>query len=77
MGKCPAGPQPFLRQRLREMEASLEQNSSCSLTQSQARAFNQRWGAVNAAEEQESAATSVAQKFRQLEALLTSARHLG
>ena len=47
------------------------------LTKNEARAFKQRWAAVNAAERQELAATLVAQKFRQSEALLASARHLG
>jgi transcriptional regulator with XRE-family HTH domain len=70
-------PQPVLLQRLLEIKASLSQGSSDHLTKYEARAFKQRWAAVNAAERQELAATPVVQKFRQLEALLASARHLG
>ena len=47
------------------------------LVKHEARAFKQRWDAVNAAERQELASTPVAQKFRQLEALLASAKQLG
>jgi len=70
-------PQPVLLQRLREIKTSLSQGSSDHLTKHKARAFKQRWDAVNAAERQELAFTPVAQKFRQLEALLASARQLG
>ena len=70
-------PQPFLLQRLREMETFLGQGSGRHLTKHEAWTFKQRWDAVNVAERQELAATPVAQKFRQLEALLASARHLG
>ena len=70
-------PQPASLQRLLEIKTSLSQGSSGRLTQNEARAFKQRWAAVNAAERQELAATPVAQKFRQSEALLASARHLG
>jgi transcriptional regulator with XRE-family HTH domain len=70
-------PQPVLLQRLLEMATSLEQGSFRHLTKHEARAFKQRWDAVNAAEIQELATTPVAQKFRQLEALLASARQLG
>jgi len=70
-------PQPARLQRLLEIKTSLSQGSSGRLTKNEARAFKQRWAAVNAAERQELAATPVAQKFRQTEALLASARHLG
>jgi transcriptional regulator with XRE-family HTH domain len=70
-------PQPVLLERLRELQSSLSPGSSDHLSQQEAQAFKQRWDAVNAAEHQELAATPVAQKFRQLEALLASARHLG
>jgi putative transcriptional regulator len=70
-------PQPVLRQCLLEMATSLGQGSFRHLTTREAQAFKQRWAAVNAAERQELASTPVAQKFRQLEALLASARQLG
>jgi len=70
-------PQPVLLQRLLEMATSLGQGSFHHLTKQEARAFKQRWNLVNSAERQELASTPVAQKFRQLEALLASARQLG
>jgi len=70
-------PQPVLLERLRAIKTSLSQGSSDRVTKQEALAFKQRWDAVNAAERQELASTPVAQKFRQLEALLASARHLG
>jgi transcriptional regulator with XRE-family HTH domain len=70
-------PQPVLLERLREIQTTLSQGSSDHLTKHEAWAFKQRWDAVNAAERQELAATPLVQKFRQLEALLASARHLG
>jgi putative transcriptional regulator len=70
-------PQPASLQRLLEIKTSLSQVSSGRLTKNEARAFKQRWAVVNAAERQELAATPVAQKFRQSEALLASARLLG
>jgi putative transcriptional regulator len=70
-------PQPFLLQRLLEIETSLGQGSFRHLTKREARAFKQRWEAVSAAEREDLAATPVAQKFRQLEALIASARRLG
>jgi len=70
-------PQPVLLARLREMKTSLSQDPSDHLTKREARAFKQRWEAVNAAEREDLAATPVAQKFRQLEALIASARQLG
>jgi uncharacterized protein len=47
------------------------------LTKQEARAFTQKWNLVNSAERQELASTPVAQKFRQLEALLVLAKQLG
>jgi hypothetical protein len=76
-GKARLGPTPVLLARLREIETSLEQGSSDHLTKREARAFKKRWAMVNAAERQDLAATPVAQKFRQLEALIVSARQLG
>ena len=70
-------PQPARLQRLLEIKTSLSQGSSGRLTKNEARAFKQRWDAVNAAERQELASTSVAQIFRQLEAFFASARQLG
>jgi transcriptional regulator with XRE-family HTH domain len=70
-------PQPVLLARLREMKTSLRQGSSDHLTKHEARAFKQRWEGVNAAEREDLATTPVAQKFRQLEALIASARQLG
>jgi hypothetical protein len=58
-------------------QTSLSQGSSGRLTKNEARAFKQRWASVNAAERQELPAAPVAQKFRQSEALLASARHPG
>jgi hypothetical protein len=62
---------------LMEIKTSLSQGSSGLLTKNEARAFKQRWAAVNGAERQELATTPVAQKFRPSEALLASAKHLG
>ena len=70
-------PQPARLQRLLEIKTSLSQGFSGCLTKNEAQAFKQRCAVVNAAERQELAATSVAQKFRQSEALLASAMHLG
>jgi transcriptional regulator with XRE-family HTH domain len=76
-GNARRRPQPVLLARLRKMKTSLSQGSSDHLTEREARAFKQRWEAVNAAERQDLASTPVAQKFRQLEALIASARQLG
>ena len=70
-------PQPVFLQRLLEMATSLGQGSFRHLTKQEARAFKQRWNLVNSAERQELASTPMAQKFRQLEALLASAKQLG
>lgn len=47
------------------------------ITKSQARAFRERWKAVNAAERAELRATSVAEKLHQLAALMGSVRMPG
>jgi len=47
------------------------------VTKGEAQAFKQRAGAVNAAEREELRSTTVADKFRQVAALLASARKLG
>ena len=70
-------PQPVLLQRLLEKATSLGQDSFRHISKQEARAFKQRWNLVNSAERQELASTPVAQKFRQLEALLASASQLG
>jgi transcriptional regulator with XRE-family HTH domain len=70
-------PQPFLLKRLLEMEAALGEVAGGRLTRKEAQAFKRRWEAVNAAEKEELASTSAADKFRQVAALLASAGHLG
>lgn len=47
------------------------------MTKAQGRAFRRRWKAVNAAEIEELRSTPAAQKFRQLAALMVSAKELG
>ena len=47
------------------------------ITKTQARAFRERWKAVNAAEREELRATTVAAKLRQLAALMGSVRTRG
>lgn len=70
-------PQPFLLKRLAEMEATWHTESVGRLTKEEALAFKRRWQAVNAAEKYELASTPVADKFRQVAALLVSADKLG
>jgi transcriptional regulator with XRE-family HTH domain len=70
-------PQPFLLKRLLEMAAASGQVSGARLTRGEAQAFKQRWKAVNAAEKEELASTTVADKFRQVAALLESVGKLG
>jgi putative transcriptional regulator len=70
-------PQPFLLKRLLEMEAALDEGSAGPLAKGEAQAFKRRWEAVNTAENDELASTPVADKFRQVAALLASARELG
>jgi len=70
-------PQPFLLKRLLEMEAALGAGLAARLTRVEAQAFKRRWEAVNAAEREELGSTPVADKFRQLAALLASAGKLG
>jgi hypothetical protein len=76
-GKGRRGPPPVLLTRLRDIEASWEHSSSDHLTTRAARAFIKRWAVANAAEWQDLAATPVAQKLRQVEALRVSAGQLG
>lgn len=47
------------------------------ITKAEARAFRERWEAINAAEQEELRTTSVAHKLRQLAALMASAEGLG
>jgi hypothetical protein len=47
------------------------------ITKSQARAFRERWKAVNVAEREELRATSMAEKLQQLAALMGSVRMQG
>jgi putative transcriptional regulator len=70
-------PQPFLMNRLLEMEVTFDKGSAERLTRGEAQAFKRRWEAVNAAEKEELGSTPVAHKFRQLTALLASAGTLG
>jgi putative transcriptional regulator len=70
-------PQPFLLKRLLEMEAASASSPAGRLTRKEAQAFKGRWEAVNAAERVEMGSTPVAQKFRQVAALLASAGKLG
>jgi len=70
-------PQPFLLKRLLEMEAASGKGSAGRMSKGEAQAFKRRWEAVNAAEREELASTPVADKFRQVAALLASAGKLG
>jgi transcriptional regulator with XRE-family HTH domain len=70
-------PQPFLVKRLLEMEATLGEGLAGRLTRGEAQAYKRRWEAVNAAEREELASTPVADKFRQVAALLSSGEKLG
>jgi len=70
-------PQPFLLKRLLEMKATSGKVLGGRLTRGEAQAFKQRWKAVNAAEREELASTPVADKFRQVAALVASAKKLG
>lgn len=47
------------------------------ITKAEARAFRRRWKAANAAEIEELRSTPISQKFRQLAALMASAKQLG
>ena len=70
-------PHPFLLRRLLEMKAALDKVPRPRLTKAQAQAFQQRWQAVQAAEDEELASRPVAEKFRQLAGLMASAQQLG
>jgi putative transcriptional regulator len=70
-------PQPFLLNRLLEMEAASGEDSAGRLTKGEAQEFKRRWQIVNAAEKDELASTPEADKFRQVAALLASAATLG
>jgi len=70
-------PQPFLLKRLLEMEATSRKDSAVGISRGEAQAFKRRWEAVNAAERGELATTPLADKFRQVAALLASAQKLG
>ena len=70
-------PQPFLLKRLREMEAASGKDSAGGMSKGEAQASQRRWRAVNAAERGELASTPLADKFRQVAALLMSGRELG
>jgi hypothetical protein len=68
----------LLLKRLLELEASLGKNQKNNrMTRAEAQAFKDRWEVVNTAEKEELASTPMADKFRQLAALLTSAGKLG
>jgi putative transcriptional regulator len=70
-------PQPFLLQRLLEMETASAPGPAGRLTPQEAQAVKKRWEAVNAAERAEMSSTPVVQKFRQTAALLASAAEFG
>jgi transcriptional regulator with XRE-family HTH domain len=70
-------PQPFLLRRLLEMETASVEVPVGRLTREEAQAFRRRWESVNAAEREELASTPVADKFRQLAALVASGVKLG
>jgi putative transcriptional regulator len=70
-------PQPFLLKRLREMEAAFDKDSAGGINKGEAQAFQRRWKTVNAAERRELASTPLADKIRQVAALLMSGRELG
>jgi transcriptional regulator with XRE-family HTH domain len=70
-------PQPFLLKRLLQMKASLDKVPTPRLTKAQAQAFQQRWQAVQVAEDEELVSTPVTEKFRQLTGLLAAAQQLG
>lgn len=56
---------------------TLSPEKEAYLTKTQAQAFRLRWEAVKKAQDEELAATSMAEKFRQLTGLLASARRFG
>jgi transcriptional regulator with XRE-family HTH domain len=70
-------PQPFLLKRLLEMKATLGVGSAGPLAREEAQDFKRGWDVVNAAEREELATTPMTHKFRQVAALLASARKLG
>ena len=70
-------PQPFLLNRLLEMEAAAVEDSAGRLSRKEAQAFKRRWQAVNAAEKEELVSTPVPDKLRQVATLLAAARELG
>jgi putative transcriptional regulator len=70
-------PQPFLLKRLLELVATSGEGTADQLIRAEAQAFKRRWEAVNAAEREELASMMVADKFRQVAALLGSAVKLG
>lgn len=59
------------------MEAASVEASGGRLTREEAQAFRRRWESVNAAERADLASTPVADKFRQLVALVASGMKLG
>jgi putative transcriptional regulator len=70
-------PQPFLLKRLLEMATASGEGATGRLIRAEAQAFKRRWEAVNDAEREELAYMTVADKFRQVAALLASAVKLG
>jgi transcriptional regulator with XRE-family HTH domain len=70
-------PQPFLLNKLLEMEAAAGADPAKPLSKKVGRIFRNRWEMVKAAEREELAATPMTQKLRQLAGLLTSAQQLG
>jgi putative transcriptional regulator len=71
-------PQPFLLKRLLKMEAASGEGSTRHrLAKGEAQDFKRRWDAANASEKEELASMPMVHKFRQVAALLASARKLG
>jgi len=70
-------PQPFLLNRLLEMEAASVTAARSRITKKEAQAFKHRWTAINAAERAELARTSMAHKLHQMMVLLASAGKFG
>ena len=70
-------PHPFLRKRLLEMKASLDQASTSRFTKAKARALQNRLQDANVAKYSELASLPETKKFRRLAKLMVSAHRLG
>jgi putative transcriptional regulator len=70
-------PQPFLKNRLLEMKASLDKASTPDLTKAQTPAMPKSWQTVRTKEDKEPASMAVAEKLRQLAKLIDLAQQIG